>query len=376
MKGRILIEGVVGEDITLDSVRSQVESFEGLTELQVDVNSPGGDVSEGYAILDYLNDLGVSITTRNIGTVASIATVIFLAGKERKSLPNAEFMIHNPWIQPNTPMESSDLMEMGEFLKRTEDKLATFYSENLEVSKQEIEGLMDDETYLDLKEAKKIGFVNAEAQKFKAVAKIKFDNMDKNKNLLDGINDLKSMVSKLVNGAKAEEVEVNAMEITLADGMTVWVESEDGDFVGKAIYSEQGGEPLEDGSYALEDGRSLIVAGGIITEIVEAESEDDEVEALKAENEELKNELETLRAANEETSKALEAEKEVNAQNGEAINSILAKIDELESENKAMAKVTVGGEAPLKKAAKASEVKTEKEGSEGFLAFMKGKGKF
>ena len=376
MKGRILIEGVVGEDITLDSVRSQVESFEGLTELQIDVNSPGGDVSEGYAILDYLNDLGVSITTRNIGTVASIATVIFLAGKERKSLPNAEFMIHNPWIQPNAPMESSDLMEMGEFLKRTEDKLATFYSENLEVSKQEIEGLMDDETYLDLKEAKKIGFVNAEAQKFKAVAKIKFDNMDKNKNLLDGINDLKSMVSKLVNGAKAEAVEVNAMEITLADGMTVWVESEDGDFVGKAIYNEQGGDPLEDGSYALEDGRSLIVAGGIITEIVEAESEEDEVEALKAENEELKNELETLRAANEETSKALEAEKEVNAQNGEAINSILAKIDELESENKAMAKVTVGGEAPLKKAAKASEVKTEKEGSEGFLAFMKGKGKF
>jgi len=372
MKGRILIEGVVGEDITLDSVRSQVESFEGLTELQVDVNSPGGDVSEGYAILDYLNDLGVTITTRNIGTVASIATVIFLAGKERKSLPNAEFMIHNPWIQPNAPMESSDLMEMGEFLKRTEDKLATFYSENLEVSKQEIEGLMDDETYLDLKEAKKIGFVNAEAQKFKAVAKIKFDNMDKQTNIL---NDIKNAVDKLVNGVKAEEVEVNAMEITLADGMTVWVESEDGDFVGKAIYSEQGGNPLEDGSYALEDGRTLIVAEGVITEVVEAE-EGEDIEALKSENEELKNELETLRAANEETSKALEAEKEVNAQNGEAINSILAKIDKLESENKAMAKVTVGGEAPLKKAAKASEVKTEKEGSEGFLAFMKGKGKF
>jgi ATP-dependent protease ClpP protease subunit len=373
MKGRILIEGVVGEDITLESVRSQVESFEGLTELQVDVNSPGGDVSEGYAILDYLNDLGVEITTRNIGTVASIATVIFLAGQERKSLPNAEFMIHNPWIQPNAPMESSDLMEMGEFLKRTEDKLATFYSENLEVSKEEIEGLMDDETYLDLNEARKIGFVNAEAQKFKAVAKIKFDNMDKQTGLL---TDIKNALDKLVSGTKAEAVEVNAMEITLADGMTVWVESEDGDFVGKAIYNEQGGDPLEDGSYALEDGRSLIVAGGIITEIVEAESEDDELEALKAENEELKNELETLRASSEETSKALEAEKEVNAQNGEAINSILAKIEELEAENKAMAKVTVGGEAPLKQPTKAPEVKAEKEGSEGFLAFMKGKGKF
>lgn len=373
MKGRILIEGVVGEDITLESVRSQVESFEGLTELQVDVNSPGGDVSEGYAILDYLNDLGVEITTRNIGTVASIATVIFLAGQERKSLPNAEFMIHNPWIQPNAPMESSDLMEMGEFLKRTEDKLATFYSENLEVSKEEIEGLMDDETYLDLNEARKIGFVNAEAKKFKAVAKIKFDNMDKQTGLL---TDIKNALDKLVSGTKAEAVEVNAMEITLADGMTVWVESEDGDFVGKAIYNEQGGDPLEDGSYALEDGRSLIVAGGIITEIVEAESEDDELEALKAENEELKNELETLRASSEETSKALEAEKEVNAQNGEAINSILAKIEELEAENKAMAKVTVGGEAPLKQPTKAPEVKAEKEGSEGFLAFMKGKGKF
>ena len=373
MKGRILIEGVVGEEVTLESVRSQVESLGEVKELHVDINSPGGDVSEGYAILDYLQDLGLPITTRNIGTVASIATVIYAAGQERKSLPNAEFMIHNPWIQPSSPMESSDLMEMGEFLKRTEDKLAQFYSENYEVSREEAELLMDKETYLDLKEARKYGFVNAEAQKFKAVAKIKFDNMDKQTNIL---NDIKNALDNLVKGVKAEEVK--AMEIALADGSSIFVDSEDGDFVGKAVFTEEGGEPLADGSYPLEDGRELIVTDGIIAEIVEGgeeANEDEELEALKAENAELKAELETLRASNEETSQALESEKEVNAQNGEAINSILAKIEELEAENKAMAKVTVGGAEPVKAATKAPKGKVEKPEANGFLEFLKSKGK-
>ena len=373
MKGRILIEGVVGEEVTLESVRSQVESLGEVKELHVDINSPGGDVSEGYAILDYLQDLGLPITTRNIGTVASIATVIYAAGQERKSLPNAEFMIHNPWIQPSSPMESSDLMEMGEFLKRTEDKLAQFYSENYEVSREEAELLMDKETYLDLEEARKYGFVNAEAQKFKAVAKIKFDNMDKQTNIL---NDIKNALDNLVKGVKAEEVK--AMEIALADGSSIFVDSEDGDFVGKAVFTEEGGEPLADGSYPLEDGRELIVTDGIIAEIVEGgeeANEDEELEALKAENAELKAELETLRASNEETSQALESEKEVNAQNGEAINSILAKIEELEAENKAMAKVTVGGAEPVKAATKAPKGKVEKPEANGFLEFLKSKGK-
>ena len=380
MKGRILIEGVVGEDVTLDSVRTQVELLEGITSLQVDINSPGGDVSEGYAIHDYLVDLGVPLVTRNIGTVASIATVIFLAGNERKSLPNAEVMIHNPWMQPNAPMESKDMLEMGEFLKRTEDKLATFYSENLDASKEEIEGLMDDETYLDLKQARKIGFVNAESEKFKAVAKIKIDNMANVENsFMENLKSIKEKVDALMEGkVKAQEEEVYAQTITLEDGSTIFVESEDGDFVGKAVYNEEGGEPLSNGSYTLEDGRALIVADGIITEIVEVgSSEDEELEALKSENSELKNELETLKASLKETSTALESEKEINAQNGEQLNSIMAKIEELEAENKAMARVTIGGEKEVKAASKTPAMKAVKsnEDKSEFLGFLRLKGK-
>jgi len=60
------------------------------------------------------------------------------------------------------------------------------------------------------------------------------------------------------------------MEVKLKDGNTIWVETEDGDFTKKRVFSEENGAPLADGEYYLEDGRELIVKDGQI----EAETED------------------------------------------------------------------------------------------------------
>jgi hypothetical protein len=289
-----------------------------------------------------------------------------MAGNNRSMLPNAELMIHNPWMQSNAPMEASDLEDMASYLRDEESKLANFYSGKLGTDKETIEGLMKVETRMDLNQSKSIGFVNANSVQYRAVASIKLDNMnDKQTGLL---KDIKALITKVVKNEDSPK----AMVITLEDGSTVYIDSEDGDLVGKMIFSEEGGEALADGSYLLEDGRELMVEGGAISEIKEAAEPNEEAEALAKENEALKAEIETLKAASVESVSALEESEKVNAEMKASIDSIVEKVSALEEENKAMASVTVGGKEPIKAAVKTPEVKKEEDGlASGLAGFLK-----
>lgn len=365
MEGKIYIDGEIGSKVTLESVRNQVLALGDIDVLNVDINSGGGDVTVGYAIHDYLKGLDVEVNTKAVGICASIATVIFLAGDKRSMLPNAEIMIHNPWVQANAPMEASDLEDMASYMREEENKLANFYSSSLGANKETIEGLMKVETRMDLSQSKSIGFVNANSVQYRAVASIKLNNvndMNKNEGLL---KDIKALIDKVSGNAEP----IKAMAITLEDGSTVFIDSEDGEFVGKSIFLEEGGEALADGDYKLEDGRSLVVADGMVSEIVEGEPaepvDSEEVAALKAE-------IETLKAAALEGASALEESNKVNAEMKSSIEEINEKVNALSLENEAMASVTVGGKESVKAAVKTPEVKKEESGlASGLAGFLK-----
>jgi hypothetical protein len=78
------------------------------------------------------------------------------------------------------------------------------------------------------------------------------------------------------------------MVVKLQDGNEVFVETEDGDFMGKNVYLMDNGNmtdtPAPDGEHVTEDGRTIVVAGGVVTEVKEAE----DVEALKKDLDETK----------------------------------------------------------------------------------------
>lgn len=62
------------------------------------INSPGGGINAGLAIIDTMNYIESDVRTVGIGTIASMATMILAAGTKgkRMSLPNTEVMIHQP----------------------------------------------------------------------------------------------------------------------------------------------------------------------------------------------------------------------------------------------------------------------------------------
>ena len=124
--GQINIVGSIGGwEVSLQNVMEQVKTAGAVDEYLVVINSGGGEVFEGYAIYNYLLSLNKPITTRGVGIVASIATVIFLAGKKRQLYNNTQFLIHNPWSM--TEGDANEFIKKAEELKNIENNLIDFY---------------------------------------------------------------------------------------------------------------------------------------------------------------------------------------------------------------------------------------------------------
>ena len=66
----------------------------GATEIELHLSSEGGNMTAGFALYFFLKSLPVPLTTHNIGSVESVAVVIFLAGQKRYACPGTRFLIH------------------------------------------------------------------------------------------------------------------------------------------------------------------------------------------------------------------------------------------------------------------------------------------
>ena len=180
----IVVDGEVGYDVTLSSVRQQFNAVENPTHINVKINSVGGDVDEGFAIHDYLRSHGLPVTTVGEGRVYSIATVILLAGDEgeRFMSPNSQFMVHNPWAY--VAGNADELETYTVELRRRESQLADFYAAKTGQSNTDIRDWMNAETYLNAADTVALGFADsihevikvAAMEPIKAVAKFKVTN--------------------------------------------------------------------------------------------------------------------------------------------------------------------------------------------------------
>ena len=130
-----------------------------------------------------------------------------------------------------------------------------------------------------MQEAKELGFINEIIEPISAISKTQNKKDMSKKNLKDALNVL----------AQALGLGAKDIELTTEDGQTLTVEREEGE-------PEVGDAANPDGEWLMPDGRTIVVADGVITEIREAETAGEDVDALKARIEELEAELEAERA--------------------------------------------------------------------------------
>ncbi len=124
------------------------------------INSPGGVVTAGLAIIDTMNHISNDVSTICVGLAASMGAVILSAGKKGKrfALPNAEIMIHQP--SGGVEGQASDIEISAKRILKNREVINKVLAKNTGQPLSKIEKDVDRDFFLNAEESKKYGIVD------------------------------------------------------------------------------------------------------------------------------------------------------------------------------------------------------------------------
>lgn len=124
------------------------------------INSPGGSVNAGLAIIDTMNFVKANVSTICVGIAASMGALILSAGQKGKrfSLPNSEVMIHQ--VMGGAEGQASDIAINAKHILRTKDTLNKMLAQNTGRKFAEVEKDSDRDYWMTSDEAKKYGIID------------------------------------------------------------------------------------------------------------------------------------------------------------------------------------------------------------------------
>jgi ATP-dependent Clp protease, protease subunit len=130
-------------------------------DIQLYINSPGGSVTAGLAILDTMQFVKPDVQTICIGIAASMGAHLLAAGAKGKrfTLPNSEIMIHQP--SGGFEGKATDIEISAKQILKMRHRLNEIFAKNTGQKLSKIELDMERDFYMDSDEAKKYGIVDS-----------------------------------------------------------------------------------------------------------------------------------------------------------------------------------------------------------------------
>lgn len=164
LKDRIIFLGGPINDAVANTVIAQLlflEKEDSKRDINLYVNSPGGSTSAGLAIVDTMNLINADVATTCVGMAASMGAVILASGAEKKrtALPNAEVMIHQPWVS-NVGGQATDIEITARHILRTRETINKILAERTGQKLEKIELDVERDFFMNAEEAKKYGIVD------------------------------------------------------------------------------------------------------------------------------------------------------------------------------------------------------------------------
>lgn len=261
------------------------------------INSRGGSVRDGWGIYDALRSSGKRITATVEGICASMASVVYMAAPKasRYSAPHASFCIHEPRFPAySLGMETTSdvLAQLSEELRIETQRFIDLYVERTGADEDTIARIMSEDREMNAEEALSLGIVGVINTPNTALINQQNITMTQ-----------RNVIARLLERAKAilNGETVAELRLTTTSGAELVVETDADD-------PKVGDSATPDGEHTLEDGRVVVVADGVITEIKEKEEPDEvteedvqamasTIESLTAEVERLNAEVESLTAS-------------------------------------------------------------------------------
>jgi len=250
-------------------------------EINVKINSFGGDVNHAIAFRNALTSHSAKIFIEYVGWSASAATIIGTAGHVKAA---ANIMILPHESRGAVRGVTADIKAYGDWLEKTNDIIADMYVEKTGKSKEEMLAVMaknnGEGEWLTASEAKELGFIDEVFEPMQAAAIVdvsKYDLPEIPENKLNQIN---------MNIFKKKEEELPLNKIQLGEAEAVY----QGDLKAGIKLMPLNAAELEDGEYTL-GGKTIIIKSSVVEDVQEPEPEavaeemekkDEEIEALKA----------------------------------------------------------------------------------------------
>jgi ATP-dependent Clp protease, protease subunit len=163
LKERIIfITGTI-EDHMANLIVAQLlflEAEDPKKDIYIYVNSPGGSVTAGMAIIDTMHHIKPDVATVCVGMAASMGSLILSQGAKGKRaiLPNAEVMIHQPL--GGAYGQATDIDITARHILKTRDRLNKMLAKATGQKLQQIEKDVDRDFFMDAEEAVKYGIVD------------------------------------------------------------------------------------------------------------------------------------------------------------------------------------------------------------------------
>ncbi len=143
---------IVSELLYLDSLNHE--------DISLYINSPGGSITAGMAIMDTMNFIKSDVSTICLGMSASMGAFLLSCGKKGKRyiLPNAEVMIHQPL--GGVEGQATEIKIVAERILKLKEKLNTILAKNTGKNIKQITKDTERDYFLDSKEALEYGIVD------------------------------------------------------------------------------------------------------------------------------------------------------------------------------------------------------------------------
>lgn len=160
----IMVQGPV-EDVMANAIVAQLLFLDaqGHEDIYMYINTPGGSVSAGLAIVDTMNFIKSDVQTIVMGVAASMGTIIASSGAKgkRSMLPNAEYMIHQPMGGTGGGTQQTDMAIAAEHLLKTRHNLEQILADNSGQPLDKVHADAERDNWMSAQETLDYGFIDA-----------------------------------------------------------------------------------------------------------------------------------------------------------------------------------------------------------------------
>ncbi|GAB3552882.1 Clp protease ClpP [Spirosoma fluminis] len=279
---------------SIQGVREQLTWQGQFDEIQVTINSCGGDMAEGLGIYDLLRSYGVPITTVVIGQCCSAATIVFLAGNKARLIYEnvVAFMVHQ--ASGGGEGTADELRTIADFIDSYNERMAAIYIEVTGLDAEAVAELMSKDSFMTAEEAVANSFAtsiakpvqakyscrppakppisvaaSAEATPPASTPSTQSISESTMKILKDKWSRVSASVTALLNGKT-----IVARKVTTDSGEELDIETVDGgDNYAEGDVVRKGSDPAPDGSYRVGN-VTIVVKDGKIESLTSEESVD------------------------------------------------------------------------------------------------------